>query len=39
MHFIKAGLIFAILFPITALAQISGDVESIGFEGYCRPDA
>ncbi|HVT90870.1 MAG TPA: hypothetical protein VHD56_18595 [Tepidisphaeraceae bacterium] len=38
MRFPKGGLIFLLLLPAMALAQVSGSVESIGFDSYFRPD-
>ena len=37
MRSFLAGIIF-LLIPTLAIAQVSGDVESIGFDSYFRPD-
>lgn len=39
MRLSKAGIIFLLVFCATAKAQVSGTVESIGFDSYFRPDS
>ncbi len=38
MRFLQAGFIFLFMLPALAMGQVSGFVESIGFENHYRPD-
>lgn len=39
MRLLKVGLLFLLMLPAIAVAQVSGTVESIGFASYFRPDS
>lgn len=39
MQRLKVGIILLILLPVSAMGQVSGFVQSIGFENHIRPDS